>query len=84
MKWYDASIDVSETHDRKTTLWVVLGETRVDFVAKIDLAMLATSNFRVPYVVVEHGPPHIHDSLEAIGGDDLAWVEQQGGRGRRL
>ena len=59
-----------------------MGETRVDFVAKIDLAMLATANFCVPYVVVEHGPPHIHESLKAIGGDDLPWVEQQGGRGR--
>ena len=65
-------------------LWVVLGETRVDFVAKTDLAMLATANFRVLYVVVEHGPPHIHDSLKAIDGDDLTWVEQRGGRGRRF
>jgi hypothetical protein len=73
LNWYDASIDVSETHDRKTTIWVVMGETRVDFVAKIDLAMLTTANFRVPYVVVEHGPPHIHESLKAIGGDDLPW-----------
>jgi hypothetical protein len=41
LNWYDVSIDVSETHDRKTTIWVVMGEMRVDFVAKIDLAMLS-------------------------------------------
>lgn len=53
----------------------------IESLAEIYLAVLATSDFGIPKVVVEHRPTLLDDGGEGVCGEDIALgIEQNGGR----